>query len=479
MADRLNGYRKMASDASTEAGPRVRWREPRPIENYDAPHPYVFPLFLAFIAFSYLQAGIRFPVLGAIRVEFGLGLLLSVFAILAIAKRAKDFKWTAVGKWGLALVLLLFVMTVYSVDPVTSWSIFSDRVFKFSLLGFFIAAFVTNPVRLRLFLIVFLLVAAKLGQEGLHGTITGSMLWENQGIPRLHGSTPNYGHPNSFSGMAVGMLPFVVFIYPLVSWKWRLALAFLALMLLNIVLRTGSRTGYVGFFAGLLWLLSRSRHKLKTALGVSVLVLIAIPFIPDDYVDRFETIFEPVEIGEDTSSGKRKEILVDAWAVFVARPLGVGVGAFPTIRAQWFGRLQDTHNLYLEVATNAGIQGFLIFMGLVVAIFISLRRTLTHVERDLFMVGWKRGEAVEGIARNETEAGHIRDLLWLRASCLALTGFLIIRLVLGIFGHDLYERYWWFLAGSAIALWNISSRAHRKTAMLVVARDSRHEQSGP
>lgn len=438
--------------------------------HYDAPLPYVFPLFLVFLAFSYLQAGDRVALLGAIRFEFVLGAILIVFSVMAIAKRGPSFEWTAVGKWALALLVILLIMTVFSFDPATSRAIYADRVFKFALLGFFIVALVTNPFRLKLFLIVFLLVAAKMGQEGLHGTVTGMMIWENQGIPRLHGSTPNYAHPNSFSGMAVGMLPFVVFIFPLVAWKWRVALLFLAFMLLNIVLRTGSRTGYLGLFGGLIWLVAQSRYRGRATLGVVLLALAVAPFVPQDYVDRFTTIFETVEVGDHTSSGQRKEILIDAWEVFTKRPLGVGVQAFPAVRIQWFGRFQDTHNLYLEVLTNAGIQGFIVFTGFVIAVLVTLRRTQVQVEQSLRDVGWEPGAEPEQAPPDDVRAAHVSDLRWIRAACLAVMGFVIIRLILGLFGHDLYERYWWFAGGSAIALWNLGKQAETKTRTLLSER---------
>ncbi len=49
----------------------------------------------------------------------------------------------------------------------------------------------------------------------------------------------------------------------------------------------------------------------------------------------------------------------------------------------------------------------------------------------------------------------LSDLLLLQAICRALAGFIFVRLVLGIFGMDLYEIYWWFAGGLAISLLKI------------------------
>lgn len=432
---------------------------------YPVPAPFGFFLFLVFILVSYLQLGSRWALFDAVRAEFVLGLLLSLLALFALARRDAEFHVTAVGKWAIVLVLLLLAMSFLSIDPVRSWGVFVDRVFKFAMLALFIPAFVTSPSRLRWFLVAYLLVCAKLGQEGLVGTLTGSMMWENQGVPRLHGSTPIYMHPNSFSGMAVGSLPFVLFALPLVRGKWRVALVVILLMLINIILRTGSRTGYIAFVVGAVWFAAHTERRLRAMFLLVLVAITVVPFIPEEYIGRAATIFDRPELGEG-SSGKRLEILYDAWAVFQARPFGVGVNAFPVIREQWFGRVQDTHNLYLEVATNIGVQGLIVFAGLLIAMFRSLRRTRREVEADLRELGWQSGSSPPKPDSPDPVGAHVTDLLWIRAASSAFIGFIVVRLLLGLFGMDLYERYWWFAGGGAIALWNLRLAAGRRTAAL-------------
>jgi len=422
---------------------------------YPSSQYFAFVIFLAFVAFSYLQAGIRFPVLGSLRAEFLLGMGLTVLSVAAIKGRAPDFRWTSVAVWALLLILLLLLMSLLSIDFATSWPVFVDRVFKFSLLGLFIAAFVSSPDRMRWFIAIFLLSCAKMGQEGFLGTIDGSMMWENQGVLRLHGSTPNYAHPNSFSGMALGTMPYIAFIFPLVSTKWRVALIILLIFMLNIVLRTGSRTGYVGFVVGLLWLITYSRHRVRAFSIVAVAVVLVFPFIPDQYIERAASIFESAEVGEDSSSGQRREILVDAWQIFQEYPFGVGTGAFPVIRLEKFGRFQDTHNLYLEVGTNAGVQGLFIFSGLVIAVLLSLRKSRQSIDAEVRAIRQEISGGGDPADYNQ----KLRDLAWLKAVCSGTIGFVVIRLTLGVFGHDLYERYWWFAAGIAIATANICRMA--------------------
>lgn len=290
------------------------------------------------------------------------------------------------------------------------------------------------------------------------------MVWENQGTPRLHGSTPNYEHPNSFSGMALGSLPFILYFFTNAPRFLRVVLAGQFIMALGVIVFTGSRTGYIGMGVGLLFLFLRSERKARalTLLVIGGLAFAAV--VPHAYVERFDSIFTQ-EDKEGQSINLRKEILEDAWEIFTSRPLGVGVGAFPSIRKARFGRSQDTHNLYLEVGTNLGIQGLVVFGGFV----LVLLRLLSRLERSIKgQIDLLRGIADRGKdGSSDKMAFHIQDLQTMSSAVVATYVFIMIRLGLGFFGMDLYEVYWWFASGTTVAVWNINTVASRRTDILV------------
>jgi hypothetical protein len=60
----------------------------------------------------------------------------------------------------------------------------------------------------------------------------------------------------------------------------------------------------------------------------------------------------------------------------------------------------------------------------------------------------------------------------MRAVANATTSFLVIRLALGLFGHDLYEVYWWFCAGLVISLSNMCGVARQRTEALALRPNS-------
>jgi len=428
---------------------------------------FIFVIFLGYVLYWYLQGGYRIPLLGTIRFEFLVGATLSAFSIPTYFTNP-DRERCNVSTWVTLLFITMLIMILFSYVPAFSFNLFIDRVVKFALLGFFIASFVTTPRRLRWFIGVFLFAFFKMGQEGFLGTITGSLIWENQGIPRLHGPTPIYGHPNSFSGMALGFLPFLFYFYNIVPWYLRIILIIQIVFALNILLCTGSRTGYIGFIAALGFLVWNSKSRIRTILFILAAGFVATPWIPKDYIGRFESITTQKD-KEGHSTDLRKEILRDAWQVFISAPWGIGVGAFPAVRHDRFGRIQDTHNLYLEIATNLGIQGLIAFFGLITAISRALLQLINSVNQQIDLV--KR--ALVGTSLQSPVSWRLqeqmKDLQIMRATSLSVLMFLVIRLALGLFGMDLYEIYWWFALGTTVAIWNLNTVARRRTNILCCA----------
>ncbi|MBU5638115.1 O-antigen ligase family protein [Geomonas sp. Red69] len=399
----------------------------------------IVAFFCGYVLIWYLQIGYRIAALGAIRFEFWYAFVLGIVAVVFTPKIELNHKLVF---YVLLYFLILLVQLPFSHDFNRSYDIFVDRILKFSALAFFIVCFVRSPRHLKFFLAAFLLACFKMGQEGLLGRVTGSLVWENQGIMRLHGTTPLYTHPNSLAGMALGTLPFVHFLWPLSNKKVKALLAVLYLFSLNIVLYTGSRTGYVGLIIFLLFVLFASENKKRVLLFTFAAMIICAPLVPADYYERFQSIFTQQE-KEGHSAEARIMIIKDAVQVFAEHPLGIGISAFPKVRMEKFGRFQDTHNLYLEVATNLGIQGFIVFCLLLFSLFKTLRGIHVWAAANLHLLP-------------DPSSQLYQDLMLIKQVALATSCFIAIRLALGMFGMDLYEIYWWFAIGVTIALANMA-----------------------
>jgi len=422
-------------------------------------YPYVSKallfLFCGYVIIWYLQIGDRIHFLGSIRFEF---IYATILIAILIFKLGFQELYSPLQVYVVLLFLSMIVQIPFSYDFHTSWTVFINRVVKFSFMAVFIAAFVKGPNGLKYFLGAFLLACFKLGQEGFIGNITGGLVWENQGVMRLNGPTPLYAHPNSFAGMALGTVPFIYYLMPIVPLWIKTVLSLGFVFAINIIIFTASRTAYIAFLIFVFFAFLRSKFKKKFIVWGLVVALLGLPLLPQDYVDRFQSIFTGKD-KEGHSTEKRKEIIIDAWQIFKDHPLGVGVAAFPAIRRNTFGRTQDTHNLYLEVATNLGIQGFIIFilfvfnmLKLLSSISKSANKQITELERELHPQ-----------LTGATE--HLADLKLIYATSSATYMFIIVRLGLGMFGMDLYEIYWWFALGLTTALYNINKLTEKKTVV--------------
>lgn len=379
----------------------------------------------------YLELWYRIPALETIRFQFVYGAFVGLFCLFKLFNDRLKAPLNSVTKTAFLFIFIMGVYTVFSMDRSSSTWIYSDRVIKFALVSFFIYAATEKVEDLRVIIGFMLLAWLKIGQEGFVGWYTGNLVWENQGIPRLHGSTAMYGHPNSFSGFAVGCLAFAMFLLiGLKSYLLRIGLLALIACCLIIIVTTGSRTGYLAtILGGVYFFLKLRTGKFKIILLLMVAAALTINLVPPEYKERFGSIFTGEE-KQGKSSDARLQILKDGIVLYTKYPMGVGVHAFPKVRGQLFGRSQDTHNLYLEILTNLGPIGFIVFIVYIIKLIKINRASLTYLE---------------GLPANADNA-------FLIAMCKATIGFILLRLLLGMFGMDLYEIYWWLALGIALSV---------------------------
>lgn len=425
-------------------------------------------LFCIYVLSWFWQVGVRREWLGAIRFEFYLGALLALIAVVLLAAQPRSrvaAQWpTGLLVSAVILFMLIAIQVPLSIVPLHSGTVFIDRVFKFAFMGIFVIVFVKSTSDLKWLVATLFIAWGYLTFESFRAGLSGSMIWESQGIPRLRGDTPMFRHPNSLAGMASGVLPFAFFVFPLLKKNWlRVLLLASVVTALGCVMYSGSRTAYVGVAALSMYLAFAVKRSILKAIVLAIIVTVAaVAVLPDAYKARVGTLATGQDI-EGGSLDARMNIQRQALAVLKAHPFGVGVSAFPEMRERMFGRRPDTHNLYLEVATNIGIQGLIAFLVFVSLLMKTLWSVVLSSESSLHQL--------EAIAVNEGKNGGdaralasaIDDFRWIRAIALAVTGYVLVRLILGLFGHDLYEIYWWLSLGFAVVLWRLCVRSEVNT----------------
>ena len=448
MSSRIKDLLDRGRDDGSDGTPRAPLRDFR----YFEPPLFASALLWLFLLVKYMQWNYRLEFLGAIRFEFIVGAALVIVTVGVHVSSRLSFRHSRGIIVGMALLLVTMLFSVpFAIDPEMAWSGFMDHGVKFSMLTLGIAVMVRSPRTMRWFIAAFIFSMLYLCQESFRAGLSGSMIWENQGIPRLHGSIPMLNHPNSLGSYILGVVPFSVFLLGTIRSKWqRLVLLGILPMAGCIILWTGSRTAYVGtllFFP--IWF-AFSKRKTTWVLVAVIGTILLFPVTPDSYKERFLSIGGQEKEGH--SRLKRMALNKLAWDAFLARPTGYGIEAFQFVSQAANGRAMEVHCLYLQILSHIGLQGLIAF-GIMVASTLkayfdahrSFNKQLMRLRRYRATIGRRRRFPAAAVR-------HMQDLKFLDAVTKALIAFIITRLVVGVFSQDLYEIYWYFCAGLAISL---------------------------
>ena len=397
-----------------------------------------------FLVVYFLELSQRIEFFKAIRFEFFLGVILSGFAALNLGEAINEP--SILRKYIFLFFVIAIIQIPFSYDYEISKEFFVDRILKYSMLTLFIVSFVKGPEAMKIFIAVYLLVCFRLLYEGFHGWATGNLVWQSQGVMRLHGSIPALGHPNSFSSFAVCLLPFIYFLFFHVRKTFKLFFIVMLFFAVVVIVFTASRSGYVATICFFAVLFLKSQNKFKIGVVILIVISAAWQFTPEQYKGRFQSIYSEDQ-RQSGSVGARMQIMQDAIDISIKHPFGVGIAAFSKVRDMYFNRQQNVHNLYFEVLTNLGVQGLIVCTLLIAALFKILRQGRAKLRQVLEKIQEMQDE-------NSSDEGvkDAQDIIWLIALSNAVTYFLILRLSLGLFGMDLYQIVWWFLFGVAIAL---------------------------
>jgi len=439
--------------------------------------PIAFLGLLAYTVSVYTALGERLDFLAAIRHELLMGIVLIALSVKALMTDPIDFRPL---RTLLIAIILLFVVLLsqipFAYDPQRAWNTFFDYSLKHAMFTLFLVALVRSPRQLGWFMFTFMFSLFWVHQEAMVGLASGSLVWTNQGIQRLHGAVTLYRHPNGLSLIAVTALTFIVYLLPAVRrWYLKVALLGLTVMAALCIIYTGSRAGYVGTIAVVVFYWWFMPHKVKGTLALVAVAAAILTVLPQQYKQRF------LSIGGQEAAGHSKEarilLMKDAWEIFKENPLGVGVNCFEPVRLDRYGRGQGTHNLYLQVLTNLGIQGFLVFFFFagyltwsfhrLVGRMQALRRATARLAR-----GSPRGRRVLGPLRQMD-----RDAAFMTAVAKSGRLYLLMLLVNGMFAHTLYLICWWFAAGLAIVLAEMETgmqdEVRRRRRALLAAAEAR------
>ena len=146
-----------------------------------------------------------------------------------------------------------------------------------------------------------------------------------------------------------------------------------ALFMVGAVIASGSRGGFVGFVVmlGVLGIMTVRRHPAVVLAGV-LAVMCALPVLPANYWRRIASITDDSK-DDFGSADERKTLMRESIQAYAENPIvGVGAGEFKDWNPR--GRVaawHESHNVWLQVASELGTLGFAVFFFLVARAFIA------------------------------------------------------------------------------------------------------------
>lgn len=292
-------------------------------------------------------------------------------------KRDSRFSWRQV------LMLMLLAWCGYTtmgadfpIEAAHKW----DWVSKALIFAIFLPLTLRTKLRIEALALVMVLCASTIIVGGGIKTVLAGggygalnlMVEDNSGL--FEGST--------ISTVAIAIIPLIFWlarhgtIFP-PDWRVRTYAAALAIACLLIPIGTETRTGLLCIVLLAALILWHSRRRVAWGMGLAVLLLAAVPFLPSSFTDRMATIRD---YRGDQSASTRVEVWKWTLAYLKEHPLGGGFDAYRSnsftydavrtegpqndqrmVRETVTEKERAYHSAYFEVLGEQGWPGFILW----------------------------------------------------------------------------------------------------------------------
>jgi len=278
--------------------------------------------------------------------------------------------------------LTMFLSTLFAHYPEPAWEQF-DKVWKILLMTFVTIILFQDPKKVRALVWV---IALSIGFYGLKG---GIFTVKTGGAQTVLGPEGTFLEGNTEIGLALNMvLPFLVFLRRETTRPWlRHLLSIIFGFTIIAIVGTYSRGAFLGLLVVMTLLFLKSRTKFLAIVLLAIAIPVAMSTLPGRWFGRMQTI----QTYEKDGSAMGR---LDAWRVAYQmgkdRPmLGFGFRPFNKAMFERYGYSggRDAHSIFFQVLAEHGFTGLILYAGLIISSFLTLRR-LKRVSRTDPTLQW-------------------------------------------------------------------------------------------
>jgi putative inorganic carbon (HCO3(-)) transporter len=300
----------------------------------------------------------------------------------------------------IAFSLIVLLSSAFAYSPETAFgrlTFFANWLIAF----FLIANTASDERKFYLFMVLYLLWSAKMSQFAARSFFTGG--GSAGGAPGWFQNTGEFALQMCiFVPLA---LQFLVGLYPSLTKLQVFVLAMLPVTGTLGIINSSSRGGLLGFACVGIWMLLQSRRKMRGLIALAVIVPVTWAGVPNSFKERFQTA------GEDDTSLTRITYWKRGLEMANTHPLlGVGYenwvpyyrdnyppvpGEIVRYSAPGERVIEVSHNSFVEVLSQLGYSGLVVFAGLLFSIWYvnwRTRRILASLgDRARFLVHMSYG----------------------------------------------------------------------------------------
>ena len=314
--------------------------------------------------------------------------------------RNRRFVWTKITTVVMAFQVVIILSSLNAYWPEESWEEFMT-LFNWVVVFFVLTQTVTTRKRFYILLLVFCVTSFKLSLGNTIIFARRGFAFADWGLSGPAGFFQNSGE------LAIQMVVFfamvIFFVLAIRPYFSRFKASLLYIMPITAAITaigTSTRGGQLALATVLVGMIAMTKNRIKMLVFVAVIAFVGFLLLPEQQKARFETM------GDDATSQQRLLYWKNGWQMIKDHPfLGVGYFNFiPYYRNYYIediviehhardGFVELPHNIIVQVGTDAGFVGLIIYIALLMLAFFQMRRIGKEAYKlnDIFVANMCKG----------------------------------------------------------------------------------------